>query len=70
MLEMLLRLSAEVGPDVIWIARFLMAVIAVILVYIGVAMQATLVTKDPNKREICYRVFRDLLGLLHRRRDR
>lgn len=67
MLELLLRLPAEAGPEVAWIAGFFMAVVAVFVLYIGIAMLATLRAGDPARREVCYQVFRALLELFRRR---
>jgi hypothetical protein len=63
MLEMLLRLGAELGPAAVWIAVFFAAVVAVFVLYVGVVMRAILRASDPEKVKILYRVFEDLLGL-------
>ena len=41
MLAELLRLLAEIGPGVIWVFIFIAAVVAVFVVYIGIALWAT-----------------------------
>lgn len=63
MLEILLRLEAEVGPAATWIAIVVVALMAVFVLYVGVAMWATLRASDPERVKACYRVFQDLLGL-------
>jgi hypothetical protein len=68
--EVLLRLAGEVGPGATWLLAFLMFTITVFVVYIGIALLATLVTKDPLQGELRYRIFHDLLGLFDRRRRR
>jgi hypothetical protein len=70
MLEMLFRLLAEVGPGVTWTALFMAAVVAVFVLYIGVAMLATLRAQDPQQVEIRYRVFHDLPALFRSGRRR
>jgi hypothetical protein len=63
MMEMLLRLQAELGPAATWIAVFFAAVVAVFVLYVGVAMRAILRASDPEQARIRYWVFQDLLGL-------
>jgi hypothetical protein len=70
MLKLLLRLAATTGPEAMWIVIFIMGVVAVFVLYIGVAMAATLRAKDPDQGNICYKVFSDLVGLFGRRRRR
>ena len=57
MLEILLRFE---GLSV--------AVVAVFVLYIGVAMTAALWSRDPVRAKIGYRIFRDLLSLFRRGR--
>jgi hypothetical protein len=64
------RLMAQVDPAATWMAVFLTAVVAVFVLYVGVAMLATLRAKDPEQVKIRYRVFKDLLALFYRRRRR
>jgi hypothetical protein len=63
MLGSVLRLLAEVAPDTLWILVFFAAVIAVFVLYVGIALRAVLHAEDPDVR---YRVFRDLLDLFRR----
>lgn len=56
----LLRL-AGVGAAANWIVIFIAAVIAVFVVYVGVALYATLRASDPEQQQIRYKVFHDLL---------
>ena len=68
MLAELLRLLAEIGPGVIWAFIFIAVVVAVFVMYIGIALWATLRRpKYPGQQELSYRVFRDLLDLFRRR---
>jgi hypothetical protein len=67
MLE-LLRLLADVGAAANWIAIFLAAIIAVFVLYLGIALYAVLRASDKDQREVRYRVFRDLLHWFDRRR--
>jgi hypothetical protein len=64
----LLRLLAEVGAAANWIVFFIAAIIAVFMVYIGIAMWAIFRTRDADQQKIRYKVFRDLLGVFDRRR--
>ena len=50
----------------IWGAGFSAAVIAVFVLYVGIAMVAVLRTEDEHKAEMRYRVFHDLLELFRR----
>jgi hypothetical protein len=67
-LKLLLRLAATTGPEAMWIIGFIMGVVAIFVLYIGVAMVATLRAKDSDRGKICYKVFSDLVGLFGRRR--
>lgn len=71
MLEMLLRLMAEIGSQVTWVFVFIAATVTAFVVYIGIAMHAVLHRgQDPAQQEVSYRVFRDLLELFRRGRRR
>lgn len=63
MLDELLRLPAELGPTAFWFAMFIAAVITVLMVYLGIALSATLRATDKDRREVCYKVFYELLDL-------
>lgn len=67
MLE-LLRLLVEVGAAANWIIIFALAVIAVFVVYIGIAMCAALRSDDPEQQTIRYKIFQDLLRVFTRGR--
>lgn len=67
MLEVVLRLLAEMGPAAAWIAVFMAVVVTAFVLYVGVAMAATLAARDADQAKIRYRVFKDLLRLFHRR---
>ena len=69
MLQMLIRLLADAGRGIPWVAAFLAVVIAVFTLYVGVALLAVYRASDPAQARVRYRVFRDLLGLFSRRRD-
>lgn len=68
MLDQLLRLLAAIGPAAIWIIIFVIIVVGVFLLYLGIALWATLRAKDPDQQKIRYQVFRDLLEAFLRRR--
>jgi hypothetical protein len=70
MFTTLLRVSAAAGPSASWLAKFAAAAIAVFVLYIGIAMWATLRAADADQRKVRYQVFRDLLDLFRRGRDR
>lgn len=69
-LEPLLRMLAEVGPSAIWVAKFYAAVVAVFVLYVGIALHATLRARGPEQQQVRYQAFRDLLELFRRRRRR
>jgi hypothetical protein len=66
----LLRALAVVGADASWVVCFIAAVIAVFVVYLGIAMYATLRASDLEQQKIRYKVFQDLLKLFTRGRQR
>ena len=68
MLERLFRAGAAASPEIIWIIKYIMAMQAVFVACIVLTMRAALHAEDPGTREIAYRMFRDLLALLSRRR--
>ena len=64
-----LSVLTKVGPTAAWLTSFIAAVIAVFVLYIGIALWAVLRPCDRHERDIRYRVFRDLLDLFgHRKR--
>ena len=68
MLVELLRLMAEIGPQIIWIFILIAAIVATFVLYVGIALWVTLRTRDPRRQKISYQVFRDLLDLFRRGR--
>jgi len=70
MLTTLLRVYAAVGPSASWIAKFCAVVMAVFVLYVGIAIWATLRATDSDQRQVRYQIFRDLLDLFRRGRDR
>ena len=70
MLDTLLRVPAAVGPSAIWMAKFCAAVVAVFVLYVGIAIWATLHAADPEQRKVRYQIFRDLLDLFRHGRGR
>lgn len=70
MLGMLSRMPSEVGPDATWVVRFIALLVAVFVLYTGIALWATLRAPDPDQRQIRYQIFRDLLDLFRPGRRR
>jgi hypothetical protein len=68
MLDVLLRVSTELGPAAIWLSMFVAAIIAVFVLYLGIALRAVLRATDQEQREVRYQVFRDLLDLFRIRK--
>ena len=68
MLDQLLRLSTAVGPAAVGIIMFAAAVVAVLLLYLGIALWSTLRARDPAQQQLRYQVFHDLLEAFLRRR--
>lgn len=64
----LFRLAIEVGTAANWV--FTSAIMAVFVVFIGIAMYAVLSAEDPEQRKVRYKVFRDLLYFCSGRRRR
>jgi hypothetical protein len=58
----------EIGPQVIWVFIFIATIVAVFVLYVGIALWVTLCAKDPRQQKISYQVFRDLLDLFRRGR--
>ena len=69
MLDTLIRLLAAVGPEAIWIIIFFAAMVAVFVIYIGIAMRAAMRADNAEQQQLCYRMFRDLLELFRKRRQ-
>lgn len=63
MQDILSGLSSDLGPSLAWIAMVVVLVMVMLLLYLGVALRATLRAQDPEKRKICYQLFKDLLDL-------
>ena len=70
MLLMLFRLVAKVGPAASWVVLFFGSLVAVFVLYVGIAMWATLRARDPDQQHIRYQVFHDLCDLFLRRKRR
>jgi len=70
MLDTLSRALAGLGSSASWIPKFVAVVVAVFILYIGIAIWATYRAPDAAAREIRYRIFRDLLDLFRRGRNR
>jgi hypothetical protein len=68
MLDVLLRSLAELGPVATWFALYVAAIVAVFVLYVGIALRAVLRATDTEQREIRYQVFRDLLSLFRSRK--
>ncbi|MDR8409484.1 hypothetical protein MTP10_12110 [Nonomuraea sp. 3-1Str] len=62
-METLLRLLAEIGPAVGMTAWLAAVVVGAFVMYVGVAMAATLFSSDEECAKTRYRVFRDLIQL-------
>jgi hypothetical protein len=60
-------LLAEIGPGVTWVFIFTAAIVAVFVIYTGIALWATL-RADSDQQEVRYKIFHDLLGLFSRGR--
>lgn len=66
-MESLVRVIAEVGPGATWLMVFIAAVIAVFVLYVGIALFATLRAPDDQQRTLRHEMFRELLDLFRRR---
>lgn len=63
MFTSLLRASAEVGPSAIWITKFCAAVVAAFVLYVGIAIWATLRAPNSDQQQVCYQILHDLLDI-------
>lgn len=70
MLDMLFRAVTGLGPDALWVAMFCAAIVAVFVLYIGIAMWATIRAPDPQTQNVRYQIFRDLLEAFRRRKKK
>jgi len=61
---LLLRLVDASSPAADWILIFLAAIVAIFVLYVGIAMRAVLRAPDQDQRQVRYEVFRDLLDFL------
>lgn len=68
MLDVLLQMSSELGPVATWLAVFWATIVAILVLYLGIALRAVLRATDKGRREVCYQVFRDLLDLFRSRK--
>ena len=69
-----LRVLAEAGPSAQWLLALFAGVIATFTLYLGIVMIVAIITDDEKRREVCYRIFHDLVEFfreaLFRRRGR
>ena len=61
MQALLLRLVDASGPAADRILIFLAAMVAIFVLYLGIAMRAVLRVPDQDQRQVRYQIFRDLL---------
>lgn len=59
----MLRLAAEISPQAAWILIFFATVIGTFVLYVGIALVATLLARDEQQGQLRYRLFRDLIDL-------
>lgn len=64
MQALLLRLVDASGPAADWILIFLATIVAIFVLYVGIAMRAVLRAPDQDQRQVRYQVFRDLLDFV------
>ena len=64
MQALLLRLVDASGPAADWILIFLAAIVAIFVLYVGIAMRAVLRAPDQGQRQVRYQIFRDLLDFV------
>jgi hypothetical protein len=57
---------AAIGPGVAWVLIFMAAVVAVFVLYVGIALLAALFAQEPGPQEARSKILRDLLNLFHR----
>jgi len=69
-LDMLPRLLATAGAVASWFSIFVAAVIALFVIYIGIAMAAALLASDARQQRIRLKILQSLLEILIRRQHR
>lgn len=70
MQSILSDLPALLGSGATWMAMIAALVVVVLLLYLGIALRATLRAEDPQKAKLCYQLFRDLIDLFRSARPR
>lgn len=70
MLEMLVRAVTDLGPDALWVAMFCAVIVAVFVLYIGIAMWATIRAPDPQAQNVRYQIFSALLEVFRGGKNR
>jgi len=59
-----IRTFAEVGPTAVWLGGGAVGLLAVFVVYIGIALLAVLKTDKPELQHYRYQAFHDLVVLI------
>lgn len=57
------RVLAEMGPRAWWMVMSFAGIIAAFPLCLGITMIASMVVHDDRRREMCYRMFHDLVEL-------
>lgn len=58
-----IRVLAEMGPRAWWMMMSFTVIIAAFPLCLGIMMIASIVVHDEERREMCYRMFHDLVEL-------
>lgn len=69
LIELLSRLVIGYGAGADWPAIAVVAVVGAFVVYVGVALAATLTTRDAHRASFRRKVLRDLLNIIRPRRS-
>ena len=70
MLVDMLRVLAEVGTQAEWFLVFIAAMVGVLVLVCAVAAFVAIFTTNPERRQICFRIFCTLLRFFRHRQDK
>jgi hypothetical protein len=62
--EELVRVFADMGPAAIWLSGAALGLVAVCVLYLGIALLGCLRTTDIYQQQYRYQVFRELVDLI------
>jgi hypothetical protein len=58
------RILTDLGPAAVWLAGVVLGLVAVCLIFLGIALVAVLRTTDISQQQYRYQAYRDLVDLI------